>query len=116
MKAPVILIGHRPYLCKSITKAVDLAKLLSELVPLKRCHSDGYAESWYEKEPDDEYDSLQIELKVSEQVRNAPRRLALPAPKRGSLRCTCGRGTVRPGEFCPSCNMPFHALAEAAQS
>lgn len=115
MKAPIIQIGSRFFACKSITKATELAKLLSELVRVESHHSSDYRKFWYEEISDDD-NPMDIMLKVSEEVRKKPARLGLPAPRRGAIRCNCGRGTVLPGELCPSCNTPFHAILEARQS
>jgi hypothetical protein len=116
MKAPIIEIGHQSYLCKSLSKATDLAKLLGELVPVGLRHAESFRERWYEPSEDDDYCSLNVKLLVSEEVRKKPARLALPAPKRGAVKCLCGRASVRPGENCPSCDMHYHSILEARQS
>jgi len=103
-KVPIISISHRTYICKSIAHASDLIKLLSSLVPCSIKHDSNYHERWYEE--DDER-LLDIELKAAEEVRLKPRRLGLPAPKRGSKRCACGHSDVAPGHRCPSCNSHF---------
>ena len=110
MKAPIISIGGSDFVCKSLAKATELAKLLGEITPVKHCHSDDYRNSWYEEDREDDYDSLRVSLKVSQEVRKKPSRLALPAPRKGSLRCNCGRGTVMPGERCPSCDETYTTI------
>lgn len=110
MKAPIIEIGGTSYVCKSLTKATELAKLLGDLVPVTHHHSPDYRRSWYEEDRAEDYDGLRVRLLVSEEVRKKPARLGLPAPKRGAIRCDCGAGTVLPGEHCPSCNLSFAAI------
>jgi hypothetical protein len=109
MKAPIISIAGYDYVCRSLARATELAKLLGDLTPVEHQHSSDYRKSWYE-ERDEDYDGLRISLKVSEEVRKRPKRLGLPAPKRGAIRCDCGAGTVLPGEHCPSCNLSFAAI------
>ena len=100
-KAPIISIAHQDYICKSVTHAADLLKLLSSLTPCSLKHSNSYHERWYEEEEDR---PLNIGLHASEEVRMKPKRLALPAPKRGSVRCICGHSDVAPRQNCPSCD------------
>jgi hypothetical protein len=114
MNAPIIEFYHRSFRVKSIAKATELAKLMSELVEVEFKHSPDYGKSWYE-EVDPDGSGLEVKLQVSKEVRKRPARLGLPAPKRGSILCICGRATVRQGESCPSCDLPFHAICEAAQ-
>jgi hypothetical protein len=113
MKAPLIEINGSDYMVKSVAKATELAKLLSELVPLEMKHSATYHEVWYEESDRCQMD---IKLKIAVEIRKKPKRLELPAPKRGSVLCVCGRSTVSRGESCPSCDMPFHAILEASQA
>lgn len=113
MKAPVIEINHRTYQVKSIAMATELAKLLSGLVEVERRHSSDYSKTWYEEADDGNSNGLDVKLHVAVEVRKRPERMALPAPRRGSIRCNCGRGTVLPGEHCPSCNLSFTAILES---
>lgn len=113
MKAPIIEISCYSFACKSIAKATELAKLLSELTLVERKNSADYRTSYYEEADSEESDPLRVKLLVSKEVRKKPARLALPSPKRGAIRCECGSGTVLPGEYCPSCNLSYNAILMA---
>lgn len=104
-KAPIISIAHCDYICKSVSHAAELVKLLSSLIPCSLKHSHEYRDRWYQEEEDR---PLNIELHASEEVRMKPKRLALPAPKRGTIRCVCGHSDVAPGHICQSCERPYN--------
>jgi hypothetical protein len=96
----IVRFDHRAYAFDSITAAAEAIKFFGKLRPVKFQIDDG--DTRYHYAPSDE--TYTLELETDREYRATPKRLALPAPKRGTVPCqNCESVSVRPGRACESC-------------
>ncbi len=97
---PVVRFDHRAFVFDSISAAADAIKFFGKLRPVEFAENDG--ERGYHYKPREE--QMEISLETDREYRATPLRLALPAPKRGTVACqNCESVSVRPGSACASC-------------
>lgn len=109
-KKHIIKFGYRAYAVDSITTATQAVALLSKLIPVRQ-NTDGRSLSEWYYEPDEDRNTA-IELKMNENYREPKpekptKALALPKPKRGTIRCICEKSDVAPKQSCAHCGRPF---------
>jgi hypothetical protein len=97
---PIVRFDSRAFVFDSIAAAADAIKFFGKLRPVKFTpNPDG---SGYHYAPME--DGMEIELETNREFCATPKRLALPAPKRGTVPCSnCESVSVRPGRPCASC-------------
>lgn len=110
-KVHIVSFGYRDYAFTSISKATDAVKFLATLTPVKFTYESGSGPSFYVPEPHDEKRDVKLELnqnfREAEKPEKAAKPLALPKPKRGTIRCICGFSDVAPKQSCVHCGKPF---------
>lgn len=96
----IVLYDSRAYVFDSISQAADAIKFFGKLRPVDFTKDDGDDRSHY-KPSENRFD---IEIENNREFRETPKRIGLPAPKRGTVLCTmCESVSVRPGSACDSC-------------
>lgn len=113
-KKHIISFGLYNYAFDSVTAATQALALFAKLKPVRYC-SDGGGKYAYEPATGDDRPSREPQLQLNQPYREraepkpekAPKPLALPKPKRGTIRCICGFSDVAPRQNCPHCGRPF---------
>jgi hypothetical protein len=99
---PIVRFDHRAYVFDSLSAAADAIKFFGKLRAVK--FEEDPSTGRYHYPPLDDEDKYSIELETDREFRATPNRMALPAPKRGTVPCTmCESVSVRPGSACESC-------------
>ena len=110
-KVHIVSFGYRDYAFTSIIQAAEAVKFLAKLTPVKFTYVSGDGPAYYVPEPDDEKRDVKLEtnqnFRDAEKPDKAPKTLALPKPKRGTIRCICGFSDVAPKQSCVHCGKPF---------
>lgn len=96
----IVRFDHTPFVFDSLSAAADAIKFFGKLKRVELTENGdgtGYHYAPHEK-------SCSIDLDTEREFRATPQRLALPAPKRGTVPCeNCESVSVRPGSACGSC-------------
>ena len=96
---PIVRFNHRAYVFDTITQAADAIKFFGKLRPAE--FTDEGNDGYHYKPAED---GTKLELITDYEFREQPKRIALPAPKRGTVQCAvCESVSVRPGSACDSC-------------
>jgi hypothetical protein len=109
-KKHIIKINHYRYACDSIADATAAVKILSKLKSVEWVYEPEEDVKSYFVETDE---VINIELELNKDVRDKakpkrlPKPLALPKPKRGTIRCICDQADVAPRQFCTACGVAF---------
>jgi hypothetical protein len=109
-KKHIVSIGYWHFALDSVTAATNLVAALSKAEQV-----DYEYESPHKvfRPMDDEARRAELELTLNQRYRPpappkpAPKALALPAPKRGSILCICEKSYVAPRQSCPHCGRGF---------
>jgi hypothetical protein len=100
IKKPIVRFGYRNYVFDTVEQAAKAIAFFGKLRPVQY-ESD--STGCYYRPADDEQHS-EVEMGMSHEFRETPKRIALPAPKRGTVACqNCESVSVRPGTACESC-------------
>jgi hypothetical protein len=110
-KVHIVSFGYRDYAFTSIAKAADAVKFLATLTPVKFTYVSGDGPAYYIPDPETQHHDVKLELnqnfRDAEKPEKAAKTLALPKPKRGTIRCICGFSDVAPKQSCVHCGKPF---------
>jgi hypothetical protein len=107
-KKHILTIGFQDYAFDSITQATNVLRALEKAIPVKWVAGPGSEPSYYE--PEAVKSRHETELKMNQLFKMPPpppKAKALPAPKRGVIRCQCGMADVAPRTACIACGTPF---------
>ena len=106
----IIRFGYREYAFESVAKVTRALELFSGMVQVSKSAPDECCSEWHYK-ADDSGPCSELELKMNQRLYERPKYKALPKPKRGSKRCSCGHSDVAPGESCVSCGLAYNFIA-----
>jgi len=96
---PIVRFNHRAFVFDSVSQAADAIKFFGKLRPAEFTNE---SDDGYHFKPEE--GRSEIELLTNYEFREQPKRLALPAPKRGTVPCSvCESVSVRHGRACESC-------------
>jgi|JFJP01.1.fsa_nt_gi hypothetical protein len=99
---PLVTFGYNRYVFDTIEQAANAIKFFSKLRPVEYESGDGSG-GYYRPAAEDEH-RFKIELETHREFRESPKRIGLPAPKRGTIACAvCESVSVKPGTACQSC-------------
>jgi hypothetical protein len=97
---PAVRYGYQTYIFDTVDQAAKAIAFLGKLRPVT--YESDSSGSYYR--PADDSDSYKVEMTMCHEFRETPKRIALPAPKRGTVQCSvCESVSVRPGTACESC-------------
>jgi hypothetical protein len=100
---PLVAYGYNRYVFDTIEQAANAIKFFSKLRPVEY-ESPADGSRGYYRPCDDDEQRFKIELETHREFRETPKRIALPAPKRGTVQCAvCESVSVKPGTACESC-------------
>ncbi len=106
----ILTIGLQDFAFDSITQATTVMRAIEKAIPVKWTYVPGSGDSYYEPEPEGRSSSHETKLEMNQLFKlppPPPKAKALPAPKRGIIRCQCGMADVAPRQSCPACGTPF---------
>ena len=107
-KRHIVKVGFYYFATESMTAATQLINLLSKVEPCEYDYRDDHGGKFYFPKTDRDFD-IKLECnqkwKAPEQPKEGKGKKpkGLPAPVRGSIRCTCGHSDVSPKSLCPHC-------------
>ena len=105
---PIVAFAWSHYVFDSVDQAANAIKFFSKLRPVEYDSGDGTGGHYRPVEDEEKRDRYKVEMDQRE-FRETPTRIALPAPKRGTVQCAvCESVSVKPGHACASCG----AIAE----
>lgn len=106
----IIKIGYQSFSVDSATAASQAMAALAKLQPVNHNTEASDPDHWFYEPEEGRHRGF--ELLPNQPFRepkkeSAPKPLALPKPKRGSILCICEKSHVAPRESCPHCGRPF---------
>lgn len=97
---PIVRFDHTPYVFDNLSQAADAIKFFGKLKRVT-LESDPSGSRYYFRPADEQ---SEISLDNDHEFCPTPKRIALPAPKRGHVPCAvCESVSVKPGTACESC-------------
>jgi hypothetical protein len=111
----IITIGYQSFAVESRKDAADALALLAKLQPVRHETSGSYDTWFYTPEIGEHARHHEVGMKANQPYRatkaekpvKAPKSLALPAPKKGTILCICEHSYVAPKETCAHCGRAF---------
>lgn len=108
-KKHIVTIGLYDFAFDNPTQVSAVIKAMAHGVQCDWKHVPN-GKSYYQPTDSDEIRGIKMEM--NQEFREAPKpkpekALALPAPKRGTIRCICDKSDVAPRQSCPHCGRPF---------
>jgi hypothetical protein len=101
---PLVAYGYTRYVFDTIEQAANAIKFFSKLRPVEYERGEDGSHGYFRPCDQDDPHQFKIELETHREFRETPKRIALPAPKRGTVQCAvCESVSVKPGTACESC-------------
>ncbi len=108
-KKHILNIGLFDFAFDSVAPIATIMKAMEKGIQCDWKHNPS-GNSYYQASESDQIRGIKLEM--NQEFRPLPKAkpekvLALPAPKRGTIRCICDKSDVSPRQSCPHCGRPF---------